>query len=173
MKSTLIELMPKNWKIQTIERADESYIASLAWFVVSEISGRKGSSRSWIRASFPKERMKLWKEHFEGLLGQPPVVDNEPITRVFDALLIKTGDFTMKKLREAIKSTQENKATGHAGIPAEVWKLECFNDQLLEVCNRACHGDIPDMWLKGVILPFPKKGDLGPYAPQASRKLRK
>ena len=29
------------------------------------------------------------------------------------------------------------------------------------MCNRAYHGDIPDMWLKGVIVPFPKKGDLG------------
>ena len=28
------------------------------------------------------------------------------------------------------------------------------------VCNRAYHGDIPDMLLKGAILPFPKKGDL-------------
>ena len=29
------------------------------------------------------------------------------------------------------------------------------------MCNRACPGDIPDMWLKGAILPFPKKRDLG------------
>ena len=47
--------------------------------------------------------------------------------------------------------------TGLDGISAEVWKLECFN----EVCNRAYHGDTPCMWLKGAILPFPKKGDLG------------
>ena len=67
----------------------------------------------------------------------------------------------MKKLREAIQSTRGNKATGLDGIPAEVWKLECFNDQLLQVCNRAYHGDIPDMWLKGASLPFPVKGDQG------------
>ena len=31
------------------------------------------------------------------------------------------------------------------------------------MCNRANHGDIPDIWLKGAtcILPFPKKGDVG------------
>ena len=29
------------------------------------------------------------------------------------------------------------------------------------MCKRAYHGDIPDMWLKGAILPFPKKGDVG------------
>ena len=33
-----------------------------------------------------------------------------------------TGDFTMTELRDAIKSTQGNKATGLDGIPAEVWK---------------------------------------------------
>ena len=68
---------------------------------------------------------------------------------------------TELRVREAIKSTQGNKATGLDGIPVEVWKLECFIDQLLEVCNRAYHRDIPDMWLKGAIVPFPKKGDLG------------
>ena len=66
----------------------------------------------------------------------------------------------MTELREAIQSTRGNKATGLDGIPAEVWKLDYFNDQLLEVCNRAYHTDIPGMWLKGAILPFPMKGDL-------------
>ena len=112
---------------------------------MNEIPRRKGSSRGRIRARCPKERIKLWKEHFEGLLGQLLVVDDQPIVRLFDPLPVKTGDFTTTGLRKAIKSTQGNKTTGLDGIPAEVWKLECFNDQLLEVCNRAYHGDIPDM----------------------------
>ena len=85
-------------------------------------------------------------------------MDDQPIARVFDALPIKTGDFTLTELWEAIKSTQGNKANGLDSIPAEVWKLVCFNDQLLELLS--CHGDITYMWLKGAILPFPKKGDL-------------
>ena len=100
-------------------------------------------------------------EHFEGLPGQLPVVDDQPITRVFDALPIKTGDLTVKELREAIKSAQGNKATGLDGIPAGVWKFECFNDQLLEVCNRDYHRDKPDMQVEGAVLLFPRKGDLG------------
>ena len=67
----------------------------------------------------------------------------------------------MTESREAIKSSQGNKVTGLDSIPAEVWMLEWFSNQLLEVCDRACHGYIPDMWLKGAILHFPKKGDLG------------
>ena len=39
-------------------------------------------------------------------------MDDQPVTRVLDALPTKTGDFTMTELREAITSTQGNKATG-------------------------------------------------------------
>ena len=60
-------------------------------------------------------------------------MDDQPVIRVFDVLPIKTGDFTVTELREAIKSNQGNKATALDCIPAEVWKLECFNDQLLAV----------------------------------------
>ena len=93
-----------NGKIQETEHAHESYKTSIAWSIVNEISRRKGPSRGRIRASCSKERIKLWKELFEGLLGQPSVVDEHPITRVSDALPIKTGDFTMSELWEAIKS---------------------------------------------------------------------
>ena len=99
-------------KMKETRRAHKSCKTSLAWSIVNEISGRKESSRGRIRASCPKERIKLWWEHFQRLLGQPPVVDDQPITRVFDALPIKTGHFTMTELREAIQSTQRIKAIG-------------------------------------------------------------
>ena len=57
------------------------------------------------------------------------MVDDQPVTRAFDTLPIKTGDFTMTELRETIESTQGNKATGLDSIPEEVWKLDCCNDQ--------------------------------------------
>ena len=81
------DLTPKNRRNMLKVRYKKLNVAkspaqqfSVAWSIVKEISGRKGSSRSRIRARCPKERMKLWKEHFEGLLGQPPVVDDQPIT---------------------------------------------------------------------------------------------
>ena len=46
-------------KIQETELAHESYNTSLARSMVNEISGRIGSSRSRIRASCLKERIKL------------------------------------------------------------------------------------------------------------------
>ena len=99
--------------------------------MVNEISGWEVFPRP---DSCELSKGTLWKEHFEGLLGQPPEVDDQPVVRVFDALPINTGDFTVTELREAIKSMQGNRATGLDGIPAEVWKLECFSYQLLEVC---------------------------------------
>ena len=56
-------------KIQETERAHEFYKANVVWSTVNEISGRKGSSHDRIRGSCPKKRIKLWEEHFEGLLG--------------------------------------------------------------------------------------------------------
>ena len=52
-------------------------------------------------------------------------------------------------------------ASGLDGIPAEVWKIDCLTDELLIICNKTYHGDVPDAWVKGGIIPFPKKGDLG------------
>ena len=148
-------------KLQELEEAYESTKTRLAWSIVNEVSGRKKSKHSQIRANSPEERIKLWKKHFENLLGQPPVIDDQPINKVFDTLPVKRGDFTMAELQEAITATHNNKATGLDGIPAEVWKLDCLREQLLEVCNKAYYGDTPAIWLKGAILPFPKKGDLG------------
>ena len=151
-------------KINELENAHDTNKARLAWTIVNEVSGRKGTKTNQIRANSPEERIKLWKEHFQNLLGQPPVIDDQPINKVFDTLPIVTGDFTMSELQDAIKATQNNKATGLDGIPAEVWKMDCLREQLLEVCNKAYHGDVPAIWRKGAILPFPKKGDLGKTA---------
>jgi len=60
-----------------------------------------------------------------------------------------------------LRNTKNNKASGLDNIPAEVWKLENFNDILLSLCNAAYRGNPIDKWREGCILPFPKKGDLG------------
>ena len=105
--------------------------------------------------------MKLWKNHFEQLLGQPPVLKNQPIKRVFNTLPIETGDFTADKLQKSINALQNNKAPRLDGIPIETWKTGCLDEELSEICNKTFHGDVPGIWLRGGILPFPKKGDLG------------
>ena len=44
-------------------------------------------------------------------------------------------------------------------IPAEVWKLDDFNEFLLESCNRVYFQEPIVSWTNVCILPFPKKGE--------------
>ena len=47
-------------------------------------------------------------------------------------------------------------------IPTKlVWKTRQFDDILLRHCNAVYNQNPIDRWMKGCILPFPKKGDLG------------
>ena len=143
-----------------IENAHLNNKARLAWDTVNEISGRKNTKKGQIRAESPEERIELWKKHFENLLGKPPVINDCPIEKVFETLPIETNDFTEIELVKAIQSLKNNKAAGLDGIPAEVWKTNCLNKELLEVCNKTYHGDVPKIWLRGGIKPLPKKAIL-------------
>ena len=42
-----------------------------------------------------------------------------------------------------------------------VWKTRQFDDILLRHCNAVYNQNLIDRWIKGCILPFPTKGDLG------------
>ena len=57
--------------------------------------------------------------------------------------------------------SKHKKATGLDDIPAEAWKTGCLKNVLLTIHNKTYHGDAPGIWVKGGILPFPKKDDLG------------
>lgn len=55
--------------------------------------------------------IKLWIEHFQNLLGQLCVIDDQPARKVFDSLPIETNDFTEEEVNKALKSLKSNKAT--------------------------------------------------------------
>ena len=62
------------------------------------MSRRKSTAKAKLKATNQQERIKLWKQHFENLLGNPPKVTHEPITRIISKqLAIKLGPFTLKK----------------------------------------------------------------------------
>ena len=54
----------------------------IAWQTINEVSGRKSTTKAKLKAANQQERIKLWKQHFEDLLGNPPKVTHEPITRM-------------------------------------------------------------------------------------------
>ena len=57
-----------------------------------------------VKAASQQERVKLWEQHFKNLIGNPPKITDEPITRIISKQLdVKLGPFTKEKL-----SSQKN-----------------------------------------------------------------
>ena len=135
--------------------------SGIAWQTINEVSRRKSTAKAKLKAANQQERIKLWKQHFENLLGNPPKVAREPITRIISKQLdIKLGPFTLEELDSVPRKTKNRKAAGLDEIPPEVWKTRQFDDILLRHCNAVYNQNPIDRWMKGCILPFPKKGDL-------------
>ena len=84
------------------------------------------------------------------------------ITRIICKQLdIKLGPFTQEELDSVLRKILNGKAAGLDEIPPEVWKTRQFYDILLTHCNAVYNQNPIDRWMKGCILSFPKKGDLG------------
>ena len=131
--------------------------ANQAWHMINEVSRRKSTTKAKLKATNQQERIKLWKQHFENLLGNSPKV-----TRIISKQLdIKLGPFTQEELDSVLRKIKNRKAAGLDEIPPEVWKTRQFDDILLRHCNSVYNQNPIDRWMKGCILPFPKKGDLG------------
>ena len=137
--------------IDKIRDSVEDRQSRIAWQTINEVSRRKNTAKAKLKAASQQERIKLWKQYFENLLGNPPKITHEPITRIISKQLdIKLGPFTQEELDSGLDE-----------IPPEVWKTRQFDDILLRHCNAVYNQNPIDRWMKGCILPFPKKGDLG------------
>ena len=126
------------------------------------MSRRKSTVKAKLKAAKKQERIKLWKQHFENLLGNPPKVTHEPISWIISKQLnIKPGQFTQEELDSVLRKIKNSKAAGLDEIPPEVWKTRQFDDILLRHCNAVYNQNPINRWMKGCIIPYPKKGDLG------------
>ena len=95
------------------------------------------------------------------LTWKPTKITHEPITRIISKQLdIKLGPFTQEELDSVLRKFKNRKLQGWTKSP-EVWKTRQFDDILLRHCNAVYNQNPIDRWMKGCILPFPKKGDLG------------
>ena len=149
-------------QIDKIRDSVEDRQSRIAWQTINEVSRRKSTAKANLKAANQQERIKLWKRHFENLLGNPPKVTHEPITRIISKQLdIKLGLFTQEELDLVLRKIKNWKAAGLDEIPPEVWKTRQFDDIMLRHCNAVYNQNPIDRWMKGCILPFPKKGDLG------------
>ena len=103
----------------------------------------------------------MWQQHFENLLGNPPKITHEPITRIISKKLdIKLGPFTQEELDSVLRKIKNRKAAGLDEIPPVVWKTRQFDHILLRHCYAVYNQNPIDRWIKECILPFPTKGDL-------------
>ena len=81
----------------------------IAWQTINEVSRRKSTAKAKLKAANQQERIKLWKQHFENLLGNPPKVTHEPITRIISKQLdIKLGPFTQEELDSVLRKIKES-----------------------------------------------------------------
>ena len=149
-------------QIDKIRDSVEDRQSRIAWQTINEVSGRKSTAKAKLKAPSQQERVNLWEQHFKNLLGNPPEITDEPITRIISKQLdVKLGPFTKEELDSVLRRIKNRKAAGLDEIPPEVWKTRQFDDILLRQCNAVYSQNRIERWTKGCILPFPKKGDLG------------
>ena len=69
--------------------------------------------RAKLKAASQEERILMWKQHFENLLGKPPKLTDETITKIISNQLdIKLGQFTQEKLDLVQRKIKNRKAIG-------------------------------------------------------------
>ena len=106
--------------------------SKIAWQTINEVSRRKSTAKAKLKATNQQEQIKLWKQHFENLLGNPPKVTHEPIMKIISKQLdIKLGLFTLEELNSVLRKIKNRKAAELDEIPPEVWKTRQFDDILL------------------------------------------
>ena len=84
----------------------------LSWELINEITGRKSTQKGMIKGINQKERLQTWYNHFQGLLGRPPEIEDEPITQVLPPLEIKRGPFDINEYKRAKDTIKEGKSCG-------------------------------------------------------------
>ena len=93
----------------------------IAWQTINEMSRRKSTAKAKLKAANQQERIKLWKQHFENLQGNPPKFTHELITRnTRKQLDIKLEPFTQEELDSVLEKIKNRRAAGLDEIPPEV-----------------------------------------------------
>ena len=85
------------------------------------MSRRKNTAKAKLKAANQQERIKLWKQHFENLLGNPPKITHEPITRIISKQLdIKLGPFTQGELDSVLRKLKIGKLQDWTKFPGSM-----------------------------------------------------
>ena len=105
-------------QIDKIRDSVEDRQSRLAWQTINEVSRRESTAKAKLKATNQRERIKLWKQHFENLLGNPQKVTHGPnITIINKQLDIKLGPFTQEEIDSILRKIKNMKAAGFDEIP--------------------------------------------------------
>ena len=97
----------------------------IAWQTVNKVIRRESTARAKLKAASSEERIHLWKQHLENLLGKPPKFTDEPIPKIISNQLdTKLGQFMQEELDSVLRKIKNRKAVWHDEIPQEVWKTK-------------------------------------------------
>ena len=143
-------------QIDKVRDSVEDRQSRIAWQMVNEVNRRKSTAKAKLKASSQQERIELWKQHYENLLGNLPKVTHEPITAIISKQLdIKLGQFMQEELVSVLRKIENRKVAGLDEIPPELLKTRQFDNILLRRCNAEDNQNAIDRWIKGCIRPFP------------------
>ena len=85
----------------------------IAWKTVSDVSRWKSTAKAKLKATSQQERILIWKQHFDNLLGNLSKVTHEPITRIVSKQLdIKIGQFTQEELDPVLRKIKNRNQQG-------------------------------------------------------------
>ena len=106
-------------------------------------AGKKGARPAEVGALvsvFEKSATELKQQTLlkckQTILGNPPKVTHEPITRIISKKLdTKLGPFMLEELDSVLRKIKNREAAGLDEIPPELWKTRQFDDILLRHCN--------------------------------------
>ena len=97
----------------------------IAWQTINEVSRRNSTAKAKLKATNQEERIKLWKQYIQNLLGNPPKVTHEPIARIISKQLdIKLGSFTLEELDAVLKKLKIGKPQGLLKFPQKYGKAD-------------------------------------------------
>ena len=69
-------------QIDKIRDSVEDRQSKISGQTINKVSRRKSTAKAKLKATNQQERIKLWKQHFENLQGNPPKVTYKPLTRI-------------------------------------------------------------------------------------------
>lgn len=108
-----------------------------------------------------EEILRLWRNHFAGLLADPASEEADSLTPIYDDG-IDVPCPRHDEVKVAIQRLKNNKASGADGLPAELFKAG--GDELVRsmhqlICEIWLGESMPEDWNLSTICPILKKGD--------------